>query len=206
MIEPLVYTGGMAQTNGYLFEAPGGWVLVDAPEGIRPWLEALAIKPRLLLLTHQHYDHVLDAAAVCSWSGCAVWAYAAPDTELTLEMFLQAAGLDVAVEPFVVERCLGGGTDTDIAGWPCAIRHVPGHAHDALTFHFPDQQMVFSGDTLFAGGVGRTDLPGGSWPQLLDGIRRHLLVLPDETVVYPGHGDPSTIGSEKSGNPFLRCG
>lgn len=204
MIDPQVFTGGMAMTNGYLFEGPEGWILVDAPEGIASWLEKRDIKPRLLLLTHQHYDHVIDAAAVRAWSGCAVWSYAPFSTELTLEVFLQAAGLDLTVAPFEVDRVLGGGTDTDLAGLPCSIRHVPGHARDALVFHFTNEMTVFCGDTLFAGGVGRTDLPGGSWADLLAGIERHLLSLPEETLLFPGHGEETTVGEEKRSNPYLR--
>jgi hydroxyacylglutathione hydrolase len=203
MIEPLCFTGGMAQTNGFLLEGPGGLLLVDAPAGICEWLRRRDLRPAVLLLTHQHYDHVEDAAAVTDWSGCEVWAHSAPSRVLTLEDFLQSAGWPVAVAPFVVSRLVAGGEEAAACGWEIRAAHVPGHAADALVFHLPAAGLVFAGDTLFAGGVGRTDLPGGSWETLREGIERHLLGLPDETRLYPGHGEPSTIGRERVSNPFL---
>jgi glyoxylase-like metal-dependent hydrolase (beta-lactamase superfamily II) len=83
------------------------------------------------------------------------------------------------------------------------VAHVPGHATDGVIFHLPADGIVFSGDTLFAASIGRTDLPGGSTRQLLDGIARHLLTLPPDTRVFSGHGPATTIGEEAAGNPFL---
>ena len=89
-----------------------------------------------------------------------------------------------------------------IAGLEISLAHIPGHALDSVTFHLVDHGVVFSGDTIFAGSIGRTDLPGGSTTQLLDGIARHLMTLPPETKVYPGHGPATTIGREAA-NPYL---
>ncbi len=83
------------------------------------------------------------------------------------------------------------------------VLHVPGHSPGGVAFYIPDEGVVFSGDALFNMGIGRTDLPGGSYPQLMTSIRTKLFALPDDTVVYPGHGPATTIGRERAGNPFL---
>ena len=90
-----------------------------------------------------------------------------------------------------------------ICGEPIRIAHVPGHSLDSLTFYLKDEGLVFAGDTLFASSVGRTDLPGGSTEQLVSGIQKHLLSLPEETRVLSGHGPETTIGQEAKTNPFL---
>jgi len=203
MNPPLVFTGGMAATNAYLLDCPNGRVLVDAPEGTAGWLRSLAVKPGLIFLTHQHYDHVQDAAAVAAWAGCPIAAHSQLEPELTLLPMLRAAGYPVEVPDFTVTEILAGQETIDFAGCEARLAYVPGHARDSLAAWLPEHSMVFSGDTLFEGGVGRTDLPGGSWALLEAGIRRHLLSLPDDTQVFPGHGGPTTIGAEKHGNPFL---
>lgn len=193
----------MAQTNAWWWEGSQGALLVDAPEGVVDWLEAGGRKPDLLLLTHQHYDHVEEAAAVASRFSCPVWAHSPFESGLTLEALLRDAGLPVKVAPFAVDRPLAGLPEIEPAGRSCRLAHVPGHAIDSLVFIFPEAGLAFAGDTLFAGGVGRTDFPGGSWPLLEGGIREHLLSLPEETRVLPGHGPETTVGQEKRNNPFL---
>jgi glyoxylase-like metal-dependent hydrolase (beta-lactamase superfamily II) len=91
-----------------------------------------------------------------------------------------------------------------LAGMEIQLAHVPGHATDAVTFYLSDAGVVFSGDTLFAGSIGRTDLPGGSTSQLLEGIDKHLMSLPAATRVLSGHGQATTISREAAGNPYLR--
>jgi glyoxylase-like metal-dependent hydrolase (beta-lactamase superfamily II) len=204
MRNPRVFTGGSAATNGYLIQAPEGSILIDAPSGIATWLEEIGEKPIALLLTHQHYDHVEDAAAVKEWAACPIHAFAAYSKELTLESMLQSMGWPVDVPPFSVDHVLAGQSTIMVGGAACGVFHVPGHAADSAVFHFPDAGVAYVGDTLFAGGVGRTDLPGGSWQQLLEGIRRDLLTLPGETLIFPGHGGESTIAEEIQSNPFLR--
>lgn len=203
MPHPRTFTGGMAMTNGYLHDTAAGTLLIDAPSGCAGWLRDLGVKPVALLLTHQHYDHVEDVAAVVAWAACPVFAYANHSTELTLEKLLESVGMMVDVPRYNVDTVLAGQTSLPLAGVDCRLAHVPGHAADSITFYFPADALVFSGDTLFAGGVGRTDLPGGSWETLLGGIRRELFTLPPATLVFPGHGEPSTIGDEMTGNPFL---
>ena len=196
------FTGGMTQTNGYLVETPDGNFLVDAPEGVAAWLAQNGTRVDDVLLTHQHYDHVLDAAALHA-SGARLLAFAPYSTDLTLETAARAWGMPISVEPYQIDSLLDTGSPLRLAGLVMALAHIPGHALDAVTFYVADAGVLFSGDTLFAGSIGRTDLPGGSTQKLLDGIARHLMVLPPATRVLSGHGPATTIGREAAGNPYL---
>ena len=199
-----VFTGGMAQTNGYLFEAPEGWVLVDAPDGVADWLDAEGIKVAALLLTHQHYDHVVDAAAVAESHGCPIYSHSSYSTQLTLEDLLRSAGMPVEVAPYEIDHLLAGLDSLNVAGMKFGLRFVPGHSQDSLCFVDEAGLRVFVGDTVFAGSVGRSDFPGGSHPLLISGITTHLLNFSDEVELLPGHGPATTVGAEKRTNPFLR--
>lgn len=196
------YTGGFAQTNGYLVETSEGDFLIDAPEGIAEWLAETNVSVSDVLLTHQHYDHVLDAAALQA-GGARLHAFAPYSQELTLEAAARVWGVPISVEPYRIDALFEMNLPLRIAGLEIQLAHVPGHAVDSVIFHLPHPGVVFSGDTLFAGSIGRTDLPGGSARQLLDGISRHLLVLPGETNVLSGHGPATTIGREIAQNPFI---
>ncbi len=196
------YTGGLTQTNGYLVETSEGNFLIDAPEGIADWLAGKGVSVTDVLLTHQHYDHVLDAAAL-QGGGARLHAITPYSQELTLEAAARAWGMPISVEPYRIDALFGMGQPLRIAGQEILLAHVPGHAADSVIFHLPDQDVVFSGDTLFAGSIGRTDLPGGSTTQLLYGIGCHLMSLPPETRVLSGHGPATTIRREAMGNPFL---
>lgn len=196
------YTGGFTRTNGYLVETAEGNFLIDAPEGICGWLAGQGVRVSDVLLTHQHYDHVLDAAALQA-AGARLHAYAPYSQELTLEAAARAWGMPISVEPYRVDSLFAMDQALRMAGIEMFLAHVPGHAVDSVIFHLPDHGIVFSGDTLFAGSIGRTDLPGGSTRQLLDGIARHLLTLPPETRVLSGHGPATTIAREVAANPFL---
>jgi hydroxyacylglutathione hydrolase len=196
------YTGGLVQTNGYLVETADGNFLIDAPEGVAAWIRERGVRVDDLLLTHQHYDHVTDAAALQT-AGARLHAFAPYSPDLTLEAAARAWGMPITVEPYQVDLLLETASPLHVAGRDITLAHVPGHATDAVTFHLPDAGVVFSGDTLFAGSIGRTDLPGGSTSQLLDGISRHLLTLPPETKVLSGHGPATTIARETAQNPYL---
>ncbi|MBT8045056.1 MAG: MBL fold metallo-hydrolase [Verrucomicrobiae bacterium] len=197
------FTGGMAQTNGYLIGSSKNdshCLLVDAPLGISAWLEELGEKPTDLLLTHQHYDHVEDAAKIAA-RGARIHAYAAYSEDLTLEKLLQQSGIPIKVEPYAVANLLEGETELDAGGLQFGLEHVPGHSPDSVVFIH--DQVAFGGDTLFAGGIGRADLPEGNMELLVSGIRGKLFSLDSKTTIYPGHGPDTTIGVEKATNPFL---
>ena len=197
-----LYTGGFVQTNGYLVQTPDGNFLVDAPEGIADWIIQLGVRVDDVLLTHQHYDHVTDAAAL-SAAGARLHAFDDYSEDLTLESAARAWGMPVSVAPYQIDRRFVMTEPLRIAGLEISLAHIPGHALDSVTFHLAGHDVVFSGDTLFAGSIGRTDLPGGSTTQLLDGIAKHLMTLPPETKIFPGHGPSTTVGEEAERNPYL---
>lgn len=198
-----MYTGGFVQTNGYLIETPGGNLLIDAPEGVTAWLAEKGVRVDDVLLTHQHYDHVMDAAAMKA-AGAKLHARDAYSQDLTLETAVRSWGMPISVKPYEIDHLFRMDAPLKIHGLEISLAHVPGHSLDSVTFYFADAGRLFSGDTIFEGSIGRTDLPGGSHEQLLQGIRRHLLVLPPETRVFPGHGPSTTIGAESAKNPYLR--
>lgn len=205
MIRLSFYTGGIAETNGWVLETEAGTLVIDGPEGMSEWLEQKQIKPVALLLTHQHFDHVLDAARIKREHGCPIYAFADYSKDLTLETLLPAAAsMGFAVEPYQVDEVLEGQKSVEIAGIPWRLFHVPGHSPDSLCYYSEADGLLFGGDVLFAGSVGRTDFPGGSGELLIAGIARKLFTLPDQVRVFPGHGPETTIGIEKEENPYLQ--
>jgi len=196
------YTGGFVQTNGYLLETPDGNLLIDAPEGVTEWLREKGVRVDDVLLTHQHYDHVMDAAALRE-NGARLHAFEEYSQDLTLESAARGWGLPIQVRPYQIDSRIFPPAPIHLAGLDIEISHVPGHSTDSITFHLREHALVFAGDTIFSGSIGRTDLPGGSTTQLLDGIAAHLMTLPAETRVFPGHGPATTIGEEAASNPYL---
>jgi len=196
------YTGGFTATNGYLLQSATGVVLVDAPEGVAEWLQSLAINPDALLLTHQHFDHVMDAGKLQA-AGVPIYAWADYSPGLTLEDQARGWGLPIKVEHYRVDKLLAGHGHLALSGLQFALLPVPGHSPDSVVFYLAEESCALVGDTLFAGSIGRTDLPHGEHATLLDGIRRHLLTLPEATEVLSGHGPATTIAAERQGNRFL---
>lgn len=194
------YTGGMAQTNAYLLGENDNCILIDAPEGTDHWLREEGVTPCALLLTHQHYDHV-EAAAAVSALDIPIYAYSDYSTDLTLEKLLQQSGIPMTVTPYKVEHRVDAHTALEIGNWKFSLEHIPGHSPDSVVYLH--EHHAFVGDTIFAGSIGRTDLPGGDTQTLVSGISKKLLNLADATTIYPGHGPTSKIGTERASNPFL---
>jgi hydroxyacylglutathione hydrolase len=195
----------MAETNGYLFQNGSVSLIFDAPEGMADWLLEKNVRPDAIVLTHQHFDHVLDAARIKEEQGCPILAYAPFSRDLTLErLFGAVTGSQFSVHEFSVDQVLEGKESVSAGALDWRLLHIPGHAPDSLCFYQPELAIVFGGDVLFLDGVGRTDFPGGSGRLLISGIQSKLLTLPDETRVYPGHGPDTTIGRERVENPFLQ--
>lgn len=199
------FEGGFLLTNAYLIPTPGGGhLLVDAPMDTARWLNELGITPAAMLLTHQHFDHVMDAAAIAA-KGVPVYAWSPFSRKLTLEDIVRQWGMPFDVDAYEVNHLLGGTSHLELEGVGFDLFHVPGHSPDSVVFHQPERQALFAGDTLFAGSTGRADFPGGDLDQLCRGIAEKLYPLPDDTRVFPGHGPATTIGTEKKSNGVVRA-
>ncbi len=200
------YTGGFVATNGYLAEWDGGKVMVDAPAGATQWLRERGIG-RLdgVMLTHQHFDHIEDAALLAEAFSCQIYAFSPYERSLTLEDMLGGfAGMSFEIRPYTIDSLLEGAGEVQVAGRRFDLLHVPGHSPDSLCFFDRDSQSLFGGDVLMAGGIGRSDFPGGDGDLLGRGIREKIYPLGDGVVVYPGHGPATTVGEERRSNPFVR--
>jgi hydroxyacylglutathione hydrolase len=164
----------------------------------------LGLDIKMLVLTHGHIDHVGALKAVKEATGAEMAIHADDAKSLRgLRGVLQSIivpGLFYPLPP-PPERLLRDGDSLDVGGLHFEVLHTPGHTPGGICLL--GEGVVFSGDTLFNYGIGRTDLPGGSYHRLVESIRSRLLALPDNTVVYPGHGPETTIGAERAGNPFL---
>ncbi len=199
---------GQFAENCYLVFDPDApeTVLIDPGEEAERFLAAAAEARRrisAIWLTHAHLDHVLGVARIQEATGAPISLHP-EDRELYDEVPEQAAlfGLE-ASRPPAPQRELAHGQRLALGGTSLEVRHVPGHSPGHVCFVAPG--MVFCGDVVFAGSIGRTDLPGGDYATLIAGIQRELLSLPDATVLYPGHGPATTVGRERASNPFLNA-
>lgn len=190
--------GSEASKQGIIID-PG-----DEAEAILGRVADLELDIKLIILTHGHIDHVGALKAVKETSGAEMAIHADDAKSLRgLRGFLQSVlvpGLSYPVPP-PPERLLQDGDSLDVSDLHFKVLHTPGHTPGGICLL--GEGVVFSGDTLFNYGIGRTDLPGGSYHRLMESIRTRLLVLPDNTIVYPGHGPETTVGDERAGNPFL---
>lgn len=201
----------LAQTNTYVVAAERGGpaVVVDAPpdpDGVAELLADHDLAPAALLVTHGHVDHVGGAGAVSRRTG--VTAYVHPDDDFLsldpgsqLRMLFGTMPPGDFAPPETFER-LSHGDRLDLAGLSIDVLHTPGHTPGHCCFHLADEGVLFSGDQLFAGSIGRVDLPGGDMAALTRSMREEVMPLPDETSVLPGHGPDTTIGHERRTNPF----
>jgi glyoxylase-like metal-dependent hydrolase (beta-lactamase superfamily II) len=198
------FCGGVFETNCYLLHAPGGPILFDAPDGACEWLESRGATPKLLLLTHGHFDHVPDVAKIKRRFGCEIGCHADTVPMISDPDFFRRVGFQLEVEPAEPDFLISAAEAVNFAGAEFDVLEVPGHSPGSLCFYSRADQLVVGGDVLFAGGVGRWDLPGGDGDLLFRGIRTKLYPLGDAVTVLPGHGPPTTIGVEKRTNPFVR--
>ena len=175
----------------------------DAAE-IRLTLARLGVTCTAVVVTHGHFDHFLGLADLAEGTGAPVWG---PKVDLpAIEDPSLFAPPGWSIRPWHLDTALEGGEVVELAGIAFDVMHVPGHSPGHLSFHATSSDgagHLLSGDVLFAGSVGRTDLPGCSWDVLQDSIARLYDAYPDDTVVYPGHGPHTTLGAELRRNPFL---
>jgi hydroxyacylglutathione hydrolase len=208
-----VLPAGPIETNAYLLTEPtrGEAVLIDAPGNV--WAEVEPIlrneKCRLieLWLTHGHWDHMQGAAEVVRATGARVRAHAADrpliETPEVMKRFMMPGQ---ELEPVKVDAWLQPGETIPVLGLIFEVRHVPGHCPGNVLFYISSTGAAFVGDALFAGSVGRTDLPGGDFAVLENSIRSQIYTLLDATRVFPGHGPDTTVGEEKRNNPYVAVG
>jgi glyoxylase-like metal-dependent hydrolase (beta-lactamase superfamily II) len=170
----------------------------DVPE-LRLRLAKLGARCTAILVTHGHWDHLVGVADLAEGTGAPV--YMAEGERELLENPGRFTPPTISLRPHTPDVLLAGGESIDAAGIEFDVLSVPGHSPAHVAFHADD--CLFSGDVLFAGSVGRTDLPGADWDTLLASIRSLINAFPPDTVVYPGHGPATTLGEELARNPFL---
>ena len=213
MINATMMTVNMFGENLYILwdEATRDAVVVDPGmmrdaerEMVMKFIEGQHLNVKHVLLTHLHLDHVTSARWLADKTGADVCANV-QDAQLGLELPEQVAQfhLKIEAEPLAIDRELVDGDTIPLGDEIINVIHVPGHSPGGLAFYLPESGLLISGDTIFNGSVGRTDLMGGDMAQLINSIREKILPLPDETVIASGHGPTTTIADEKRCNPFL---
>ena len=208
MILKLLAVGPFA-SNCYIVgsESSNRGIIIDPGAEARLILKTvsdLGLTISLIVVTHVHFDHVGALMPVKEETG-AKFAIHEADAKAGLGVFsrmLSSMAGGSFSQPPKPDTLLKDGDTIDIDDLHFTVLHTPGHSPGGISLY--GHGVVFSGDTLFNYGIGRTDFPGCSHEQLIDGIQNKLMTLPDETIVYPGHGPSSTIGEERRGNPFLR--
>lgn len=203
-----MFTVGMVQENCFLARAEGGdrAIIVDPGDEADKLLEAidaLGVTLEAILLTHTHFDHVGAVAPVAKATGAPVYC---PKLEVPvladINRFVPWPGFG-PFESYDADETVEGGERLSLAGFDIEVVFTPGHSPGHVTYAIEAESVLFSGDVLFQGSVGRTDLPGGDWPTLARSIATLLDRFDDETTVYPGHMGLTTLGRERATNPFL---
>ncbi|MCW2523992.1 MAG: fold metallo-hydrolase [Frankiales bacterium] len=211
----------LAGTNCFVLAAGPGeqCIVVDPGYGVTGQLDEIIAKHRLhpvaVVLTHGHLDHVFSVLPVCQANDVPAYIHGAdrskiadPWTDMGLPIGAPIFGLEglTFAEPDDV-RLMNDADVLTIAGLDLTVSHAPGHTPGSVVFDVPsedEQRILFAGDVLFAGSIGRTDLPGGSLAEMNESLKRVILPMADDVIVLPGHGPQTTIGRERRTNPFLR--
>lgn len=209
-IQPLkieAFSLGPLQTNAYLLSRPGEnkGIVIDPGMNPKPLLKRVAeMEIEAILLTHAHFDHIGGVEELRKLKGCPVYIHDAEADWLTTPKYNGSARWPELGGPIVAspaEYALDEGQELKLLGLTFKVFHTPGHSPGSVSFLYGPH--LFSGDVLFRLSVGRTDLPGGSQNDLFDSIHDKLFPLPDDTIVYPGHGVKTTIGYERENNPYV---
>ena len=181
-------------------------ILIDPGDGmerVQRAMESEGFSLEAILLTHGHIDHAAGLADIKARTGAPVYYH---ELEIPMIRGLTAQGLMFGLSAKngpLPDFKLQGGETLSLIGLSIAVIPTPGHTQGEVCFWIPELKWLFSGDVLFQGSIGRTDLPGGDYGTLMQSIQTRLLPLPDDTVVFPGHGPKTTIGGERQTNPFL---
>ena len=202
------FTVGPVAENTYIVGAQGSdhALLIDPgdeAERLIAAIDALAVKIDAILITHTHFDHVGAVVGLARHTGAPVYCPALERHVLAdIDTYVRMTGFG-PFENYEADAVLSGGEQLELAGLDLEVHFTPGHSPGHLTYAIPAGGALFSGDVLFAGSVGRVDLPGGDWPTLAASIAQLLDAYPDETNVYAGHMSLTTLGRERATNPFL---
>lgn len=207
-VEVRCFAAGGFGENTYLVRAPGSGeaVAIDPGSGAQQLLRVLeeeGLGLAAVLLTHAHIDHIEGVAALVRSVPAPIylhpealgWYERAGDQAVMFGMEFEA--------PPPIDRELRAGETLEFGGVQYEVRYAPGHAPGHVIFYLAESGVAFVGDVVFQGSIGRSDLPGGDFARLMRSIREEVLTLPDETVLYPGHGPATTVGHERVSNPFL---
>jgi len=201
-------TVGLVQENCFIARRDGGDRAIvidpgDEPARLLGVIEELGVTVDAILLTHTHFDHVGAVAPLAKATGAEVWC---PELEVPvladIMAFVPWPGFG-PFESYDADHTVKGGERLDLAGLSIDVLFTPGHSPGHVTYSVADEQALFSGDVLFQGSIGRTDLPGGDMGTLMRSIAGLLEQFPDDTTVYPGHMGITTLGAERATNPFL---
>lgn len=209
MIDVHGFTVGPLQENCYLVRRPGATAAViidpgDEPARLLEEIEALGVESlEAILLTHCHFDHVGAVAALHVATHAPVWCPEL-ETEVLANINTYAIPGFGPFESYRADHTVAGGEALELAEMTFDVRFTPGHSPGHVTYAVRAEPVLLSGDVLFQGSVGRTDLPGGDWPTLLASIESLMDEFPPDTRVYPGHMGLTTLGHERATNPFLR--
>jgi len=208
-VEARWLTVGPVQENTWIARQEGASQALlidpgDEPDTLTTALDELGATVEAILITHCHFDHVGAVAEMVRRTGAPVYC---PKGEVfileNINDYVRFPGFG-PFESYTPEKTVADGDKLTLAGFEIDVIGTPGHSIDHVTYSIPAEKAIFSGDVLFQGSVGRTDLPGSDHQTLMDSIARLLETLPDETGVLPGHMNPTTLGTERAGNPFLR--
>ncbi len=188
-------------------EQTGEAMVIDPGDQIQEILDILNsanLKLKQIVITHAHIDHVGGAMKLKTATGAPILMNR-NDAALLKMLDVQAAWLGMQPPgPVQIDESVDQGSTIRTGNLSASVIHTPGHTEGSICLYFPEQQTLIAGDTLFAGSIGRTDLPGGSYDKIMRSLHNQVLALPDETQVVPGHGPLTTIGEERQSNPFLQ--